>query len=324
MKTNYGKILVLIVSAAILLAAPLPCRAGENKEENIWREDRPRWGLRRKGFELTEEVIERMMNRLAEADPEKAEELKKLRDEDPEKFKAELRKVMRERFGERHREGMERGGRWGGRRLRADANRPLMGPGGRGKPAGVGPGPGGPGERRGGQRREMTRGRMRERHGEFIEWFKKNYPEEAEELAKLRKEKPELYRRKVELCLRRYRRIFEAAEENPELAQVLKEAIEINEERNELLKKIKATNDEAEKKELIEQLEDVLGKKFDLIVKRKQIRYEHLLKKLEELKNEVKESEAEVEKWKDAEFKNKNVKAHVEELISGIEKFKWD
>ena len=321
MKTNYGKILVLIVSAAILLAAPLPCRAGENKEENIWREDRPRWGLRSQRFELTEEVIERMMDRLREAEPEKAEELERLRDEDPEKFKAELRKAMREQLGGRYGQRMEH---QGGRRLRADANRPLMGPGGRGKPAGIGPGPGGPGERRGGQRREMTRERMRERHGEFIEWFKKNYPEEAEELAELRKEKPELYRRKLGLCLRRYRRIFEAAEENPELAQVLKETIEINEERNELLKKIKATDDEAEKKELIEQLKDVVGKKFDLLVRRKQVRYEHLLKKLEDLKNEVKESEAEVEKWKDAEFKNKNVKAHVEELISGIEKFKWD
>jgi len=323
MKADYGKILVLIVSAAILLAAPLPCRAGESKEENIWREDRPRWGLRSQRFELTEEIIERMMNRLREAEPEKAEKLERLRDEYPEKFEAELRKAMREQLGGRYGQRMEHG-----RRLRADANRPLKGPGGRGKPAGVGPGPGGPGGRHGEQRREMTRGRMRERHGEFIdefiEWFKKNYPEQAEELAELRKEKPELYRRKLGLCLRRYRRIFEAAEENPELAQVLKETIQLNEERNELLRKIKATDDEAEKKELIEQLEDVVGQKFDLIVKRKQIRYEHLLKKLEELKKEVKDSEAKVEKWKDAEFKNKNVKAHVEELISGIEKFKWD
>jgi hypothetical protein len=72
------------------------------------------------------------------------------------------------------------------------------------------------------------------------------------------------------------------------------------------------------------QLNEVVGKRFDLIVKRKQIEYERLLEKLEKLKKEVKESEAEVDKWNDAKFKQENVKTRVEDLVSGKEKFRWD
>lgn len=56
----------------------------------------PEGGERPQGrqFQLTDEMINRIMGRLAEADPEKAKELEKLRKSDPEKFKAELMKSM--------------------------------------------------------------------------------------------------------------------------------------------------------------------------------------------------------------------------------------
>ena len=100
--------------------------------------------------------------------------------------------------------------------------------------------------------------------------------------------------------------------------------MELKKKRDELLGKIRAATDEDEKKKLKEELEEVISDKFDLLVKRKQIAYEQLLKKLEELKEDIKKSEAEVEKWKDAKFKNESVKARVEELMSRTEKFKWD
>jgi len=58
---------------------------------------------RRGGSELTDERIERTMGFLEQKNPEKAQELKQLRQSDPEKFKTELKKLMRER--------PERGGR---------------------------------------------------------------------------------------------------------------------------------------------------------------------------------------------------------------------
>ncbi|MFH1881368.1 MAG: hypothetical protein ABIL62_01485, partial [Planctomycetota bacterium] len=56
----------------------------------------PEGGERPQGrqFQLTDEMINRIMERLVEADPEKAKELGQLRKSDPEKFKAELMKSM--------------------------------------------------------------------------------------------------------------------------------------------------------------------------------------------------------------------------------------
>ncbi len=109
MKT-YGISLVLVM-ASVLLFTALPCGAAEKNDENFWLDDKPKQDHRR--FELTNERIERIMGRLAENDPEKAKELEQLRQEDPEKFKAELRETMREHFGKmsRGRNMQERFGR---------------------------------------------------------------------------------------------------------------------------------------------------------------------------------------------------------------------
>lgn len=331
MKTIYGTILVLVMTAAVLLAVPRPCRAAETKKENIWSDDRPR-GERRQ-FELTDERIERIMNRLREQNPKRAEDLSQLRDKDMEKFKDELRKTMREQFGRRSREGIGQRGRQS-RQGRASMERPgragrerpqgmpSMRPGGDSRFGGPGGGPGGshrPGG--GGPGRGMIRERMREMHGEYIEWLEKNYPEKAEKLAELREEKPELYMRKIALSLKTYGRIARAAKENPKLAEVLKEDLELKQKRDKLLGKIRAASDD-EKKNLTKKLQKVVDSRFDLIIKRKQIRYEYLRKKLEKIKEEVGKSEAEVEKWKD--IKEQKVKERIEELVSQTEKLNWD
>ena len=301
MKTRYVTILILAMTAAIVLTSPLSCWA-EEQEESIWSEGRPR----QRRFELTDERIERIMNRLKESDPEKAKELETLRAKEPEKFKTELREVMRERFGKRMKEQMGRRERMG--RGPAQGMMPAGGPGG----------PVGFGDKRGGPIK------MRERHGEYLDWLGENYPEEAKELADLEGKDPELYGRRVGLGLRKHRRIFEAAKENPELAEALKENFQLTRQQHQLVKKIKAATDEAEKKKLTGELTTVVDKKFDLIVKRKQLVYEQMLKRLEELKEEVKKSETQVDKWKDSTFKSESVKTRVEELISGEEEFSWD
>ena len=309
MKATYGAILVLVMATAVLLSTPLPCGAVEKEEKSIWHEGESKH--RHKWWKLTDEKIERMMNRLKEADPEKAKELEKLREESEEKFKAELRKVVRERY-KKHT----------GRRFRSwgEPNKPFM------KPCRPGMGPrmghhGMPGMK---GRRGMRMGmNMQEKHAEYLKWLKENYPEKAEGIAELREENPELYMRKLWHGYKKYRRIAEAEKENPKLAQALKEDLELKNRRDKLLRKIRAASDD-EKRELVKELEGVASSRFDLIVKRKQIEYEQLLKKLEKLKERVKQSEAEVEKWKDVKFKNENVKARVEELVSGTEKFKWN
>ena len=71
----------------------------------------------RGGSELTDERIERTMGFLEQMNPEKAQELKQLRQSDPEKFKAELKKLMSERS-----EGGGRGERGGPDRQRRDGD----------------------------------------------------------------------------------------------------------------------------------------------------------------------------------------------------------
>lgn len=302
MKRNYVTILVLAIGVTVLLCGALPCGAEEKEEESVWQEDEPKGrGFRR--FELTDEAIERMMSRLAESDPAQAKELAKLRESDAEKFKAELRKVMRERFGQRWREQRDQ--------KAGQKFRPGQAEGGERR------GPGAAGRRGTGRM-------MRERHGEFLEWLKKDYPKVAEELAELRDKKPELFERKLEIIIRIYRRIFEASKESPKLVKVLKEDLQLKKHRNELLTKIRTTKDADKKKELMKELGDVVNNRYDLIVRRKQIEYENLLTKLEKLKEQVKKSKTAVERWDDAGFKNESVKARLEELVSKTGKFRWD
>jgi DNA anti-recombination protein RmuC len=314
MKTSYRIILVLAM-AAVLSTTALYCRAAEdvNKEEvksteplppppgsvvekeDIWSEDAAKGESGR--FELTEEKIERIMNQLAKTDPEKAEELKQLQAKDPEKFKAELREVMQEQFGKRFRERMEERS---GQHMK-EGGKPF-GPGGMRMPPDAG---------------------MHWRYDKYLDWLKENYAEEAEKLAELREKDANLYSKQLELSLKKYGRIAEAARENPQLAEVLKEDLALKQQQDKLLGQIETAGDK-EKEELVKELKEVLNHRFDAILKRKQIEYEQLLKKLERLKKEVEQRNAKVEKWKDAGFKNESVKARLEELLGKTDEFKWN
>ncbi len=303
MKTKYGIILVLVM-AAVLSTTALYCRAAEdvNKEEvksteplplppssvaekeDIWSEDAAKGEHGRP--KLTEERIERIMNRLAETDPNKAKELKQLQENDPEKFKTELRDIMRKQFGKKFRERREK-------RLE----------------------PFGPGHM-------MPEMGMHWRYDKYLDWLKKNYAEEAKKLAELSKRDPDLYWKQLGLGLKKYGRIAEAARENPRLAEVLKKDLELRQQQDKLLKEIETANDK-NKEGLIKDLKEVINNRFDVIVERKQIEYEQLLEKLERLKNNVEQRKAKMEKWKDAKFKDDSVKARIEELLGKSNKFTW-
>jgi hypothetical protein len=105
MKTKCGLFLILMLTAVITVSALPRLAQGtseekkEEKKEDIWKEEEPRPTRRGPRFELTDEEIERIMKSLAESNPEKAKELEKLREKDPEKFQSELRRHGREEFG---------------------------------------------------------------------------------------------------------------------------------------------------------------------------------------------------------------------------------
>jgi len=297
MKVTYRTIYFLALSAVLLMtqAEALSAEPKPKQSEDTWSSEKPAAGVRM--FKLTDKAIERIMNRLKETDPKKAEELEKLQKQDSEAFKTEIRKLMR-----RHRRERLRNRRLQGSDVRLRKGR------------GAGAGPQGPG---------MAGGPHPE-HARYLKWLRENYPQKAEELYRLKKDNPELFQRRMRRDMRRHQRIISAAEQCPELAEAMKKSMELKDKRNELLEKIKSATGEDEKKQLTAQLEDVVGKRYDLIVKRKEIRYELLQKKIEKMQQQVKENAVELEKWKDPAVKQQNVKKRVAELIGRAESFKWD
>ena len=302
MKTNYKKILALTISTILLLSLAFPCTAAEGRKERFADES----GRRHRRFEPTEEMIDKLMERIKDDNPKRAEELKKLRKENPKQFEEIIRSEFAKMHGARKPTEEHRG--FAGRH---DDMRT-------GKSGGYGGGRGGGGVRGG------PEPQMHQRADEVLEWLEKNYPEKAEELRELREKDHELFRRRMVIAVRRYGLIADKAKENPKFAELFKEGVELKRQKKELRTKIKKTTDEDQKKELIIQLESVLSRRFDLLVKWKQLEYEQLLKKLEDLKKDVEKSKARVEKWKNPEFKKERIKERLDELVSGKEKFKWE
>lgn len=164
-----------------------------------------------------------------------------------------------------------------------------------------------------------------QRRTEFLEWLQKMVPEEAEELAKLKKKNPDLYAKKYELLTNKYDRLFNESRRHSGLADIIKEDLELKKRREELRAKIKAAKNEKERKKLRAELEEVVGNRYDLLVRRKQIAYERLLKRLEELKNRIMESRAEIGRLRDDKVKAENVKKRIQDLIEGKQEgIGWD
>ncbi len=172
--------------------------------------------------------------------------------------------------------------------------------------------------------RERIDGWKKKIRDEFIIWLEKNYPKQAKELATLKEKQPSIYWKKFDLIRKRYWRIFEEEKRNPELAEVLKEDLELTKKRDELIRQIIASSNEQKTKRLSAELEEVVAIRFDLIIRRKHIAYERLLKRLEQLQKQVKESRNEIGKWMNEKVKVENVKRRMRELTEGIPKFAWD
>ena len=254
-------------------------------------------------FEPTPEQMDHILAELKEKNPQKADELAKLREKDPNAFRMELRNVMREQFMSRMLE--QKGGP-------AGQQHAMPGPGAQPQVGHDMPG------------QEFMRERIQEKTDEFLKCLKENYPDEAAKLEQLKKDNPEQYMRALMISGKKYGGICQATKDDPNLAKVLKGQMELRNKRTELLKQISTTTDEKQKKTLTTELEQIVGQQFDLIVKRKQMAYEDLTKKLADLQKEVNQKKTEAEKWKSKDFKSQKVKERVTELLNEKEKFEWD
>jgi len=172
--------------------------------------------------------------------------------------------------------------------------------------------------------REYYDTRRQRRNAEFVEWLKANYPKDHETLTNLKDTDPSLYTRSFEGLMDQYGTIFEAEKSNPELGAVLKEDYDLKKRRDELCRQFHCEKSDAKRQAIGLELQEVVSRRFDLIVRQKEIAYEQLLRKLEELQTQINESRGEIIKYKDRDLKQENVRQRMRVLTQDKSRFKWD
>lgn len=172
--------------------------------------------------------------------------------------------------------------------------------------------------------REYWESRRRKRHAEFLEWLKANYVKEHEDLIQLEDRDPTLYARNFEHLMKQYGYIFDADKSNPELGTVLKEDYALKQRRDELRHRIRRERSESQREKFGLELQQIVARRYDLIVRQKEIAYERLLGKLEDLQRQIQESRDEIAKWKDDDLRRENVRQRVKSLTRGKVTFRWD
>ncbi len=172
--------------------------------------------------------------------------------------------------------------------------------------------------------RERWEARRQERNNRFIEWLKVNYPAEEQTLAKLREGDTQLYLAAFDNVMSRYGYIFEAENASPELGTVLKEDLELRKRSDELCCRLRNEKSDAKRQALGTELTEIVSRRYDLIVRRKEIAYEQLLKRLDELQRQLTESKDDIAKFKDAQIKRENVRQRIRDLTENKVRFKWD
>ncbi len=259
--------------------------------------------------------FEEMIERIAQNDPKKADQLRKLRDEDPEEFRKQMHQHRQEVFGQMHPEQDRRGQRKGSERFDGERGRGGQGRGRepeRGKMDDDRRGKG-----RGGQWKE----RVQKRHEEFVAWLEKNYPKEAGNLEKQKEKDPAQYVKQVAKKREKYGEIMEAETKNPKYAKVLKEDMKLKQTRDGLIRKIKNANAD-QKEELQAELRETVSKRFDMVIKKKEFKYKALKQRLEKLQKQVATRQAELDKL--VQSKDKAIADRMKELVSQSEKLNWD
>lgn len=210
-------------------------------------------------FELSETRIESILEGIQRTDPQKAESLQKLRDEDPKKFLEAIR--------------LEIGG----------ALQPKAAPDQKTAPAAAG--------------RSEWQEQLQKRYASFMEWLAKEFPSDHAELLKVRDADAEKYVQKVMDTMTIYEPIMKAQKYNAALASVMKEDIELQKKRDALLLQIRTAGGD-EHPGLVKQLEALVAARFDIIVRKKELQNESLRKRLEKLSEQLDQQALELENLK--------------------------
>ena len=235
---------------------------------------------------LTEQQIDRFLARLSQTNAERAGELEKMRITNPQQFRWEIREEMANRFFQSTRQPTA-----------ADTKPAPSAP-----PAAV---PAPPSEA------------VQKRHGELIVWLEKNFPRQAGEL----KANPAPSAERITELLNRYDPVMRAERSNPPLAEAMIEDIKTQIRCDELLMDLPYANPE-EREAIIKELDELTAKRFDLIVRKRELQHELLRRRLNRLQQELDTQKQEMDLLKSA--KEPSVKQRVKELVERTDKTNWN
>jgi len=170
-------------------------------------------------------------------------------------------------------------------------------------------------------KQEKWKEELFKKHEAFLVWFNKQYPQDYKELIELQVEDPEKYVQRFMDLMKLYEPIQRMEKYNPKLAGTMKKNLELQKRRDALLLQIRIASKEQQPK-LIEELRSVVSQRFDTIVVEKQLQYQWLRKRLNDLTKKVETRAQEL----DSLNKNKEqcVEDRMKELMERTEKVNWD
>ncbi|ARN56752.1 hypothetical protein [Sedimentisphaera salicampi] len=274
--------LFLILTASLLIAA-----------DEVF--DEPDGGKQRGRMQKqqTGKMYNRMLEKIAEEDKARAEKLRTLREENPKEFHEEMKEMLKGKMGRPDFRGHDDHHRPGERRFE-------------------------PGERF----RAKFKERFAKRNDEFIEWLEENFPEEAEKMEKAFEADPNSAFKNTAYIRNKYRRIFEIEKRHPEMAELMKNDLELKERRDQITKQLRSCEDEQEKKELKNELRDIVSMRFNVILEKRRLKLEDLKEKLKQIEKEINKQQNDLETLDDQ--RDSLIKSRMEELVEESKKQKVD
>lgn len=162
---------------------------------------------------------------------------------------------------------------------------------------------------------------LEKKHEAFFAWLEENYPHKANELKEVGNNRPGEFGQRISEIIETYEPIQKADKNSPELAKVLREDLKLQEQRDDILRKLRNAKSKEEQDTLLGELNGVVAARFDAIIQKKQIEYDFTRKRLEWVNKRLQQHGEELQKLKDE--KDQNVQNRMKELTDGKIKMDW-
>ena len=151
---------------------------------------------------------------------------------------------------------------------------------------------------------------------EFLQWHNEVFPKSGKIMERLRKENKKLFEERYKSKEKRLGNVMDIYKRNPDHGKVIVEDRYKADIQSKTLRKIRSEKDEKKKQKYINELKNIVAKRFDLAVKIKQFEFEEFrqrIKRLEKvLANRQKDFEERL-KRRDEEIENRTKKLLADE-----------